>query len=224
MPISSYKLLMMLDPKNTRHQKIALISIIIIHFFGIIGLVFTPTRPYFEAATPFSLILTSLLLFAFHQDWNIAFILFALVTYILGFMIELVGVQTEFIFGSYTYGITLGTKLWDVPLIIGLNWLLLSYASGSVVRNLSRNIFFNSLAGSVIMVLLDVLIEPVAVRLDFWQWKEGKIPLQNFVGWFVTAFFLQLLFHRLKFDKKNLLAKYVLSVQALFFIILQIAI
>lgn len=224
MSTSSEKLFLVLNPDKTGHQKIALISLSIVYFFGILGLVYLPTRPFFEAATPFSLIFTCLLLFSFHQGWNYAFLSFVIITFASGFLVEVAGVHTGVIFGSYTYGKTLGIQLWEVPLMIGINWLLLVYASGSVATKFSDNIFINSLLGSIIMVLLDFFIEPVAIELDFWQWQEGKIPFQNFVGWFVTAFLLQLLFHSLKFDKKNILAKYVLFVQAIFFIILQIAI
>jgi uncharacterized membrane protein len=224
MPSSSEKRLLILNPGKAAHQKIALVTILIVYFFGMLGLLYMPTRSYFEAATPFSLILTSVLLFSFHQDWNYAFLSFVFITFTSGFLVEVAGVHTGAIFGSYTYGNTLGIKLWEVPLTIGLNWLLLIYASGCVARNLTNNIFKNSLLGSIIMVLLDIFIEPVAIELDFWQWQEGKIPFQNFVGWFVTAFLLQLLFHSLKFDKKNELAKPILFVQIIFFIVLQIAI
>lgn len=224
MPSSLEKRLLFLNPSSKVHQKIALLIIAVVHFFGILGLSYAPVRPYFEAATPFSLIVTSALLFAFHHEWNLAFGFFIIFTYTLGFLVEVAGVHTASIFGSYAYGATLGLKLWEVPLMIGLNWLMLTYACGSVSEKISDHPFLNSVAGSVMMVLLDILIEPVAIKLDFWQWQGGKIPLQNFVGWFVTALILQLVFHYLRFDKKNILAKYVLSVQAIFFIILQIAI
>jgi putative membrane protein len=78
--------------------------------------------------------------------------------------------------------------------------------------------------GSLLMVGLDILIEPVAIALDFWEWSEGSIPLKNYLGWFVISSILQILFHLLRFDKNNILAKYVIFVQAIFFIILQIII
>lgn len=213
-----------LDPDRVFYKRLSISIIIVVHFFGILGLLYPPTRPYFEVATPFSLILTSILLLSFHREWNLAFITFIVITYLSGFLVEVAGVNTNFIFGSYIYGATLGIKLWEVPLIIGLNWLLLTYICGSISSNITDHIFLNSLIGSLIMVILDILIEPVAIHLDFWQWEGGKIPLQNFIGWFLVALILQSVFHNLQFDKKNIMAKYVLSVQAIFFIILQIAI
>ena len=54
------------------------------------------------------------------------------------------------------------------------------------------------------MVLLDVMIEPVAIRLDFWHWQAGDIPTQNYLMWFVVALFMNwvLSFNRLKFNVK----------------------
>ena len=40
------------------------------------------------------------------------------------------------------------------------------------------------------MVLLDIMIEPVAIELDFWQWEGGNIPLQNYLMWFIVALFM----------------------------------
>jgi uncharacterized membrane protein len=42
---------------------------------------------------------------------------------------------------------------------------------------------------ALLMVALDVLIEPVAVALDFWQWENAVIPIQNFVMWFANGFY-----------------------------------
>ena len=204
--------------------KIALISIVVIHFFGIIGLSISYTRPYFESATPINLIISTLLLFSFHKDWNIQFILFGLITFTVGYLIEVAGVHTGVIFGSYAYGPALGFKLWDVPLIIGINWLLLIYTTGVISKDLTKYSLVNSAIASLLMVFLDFFIEPIAVELNFWKWEGDIIPIQNFIGWVITAFFLQIIFSFLVFNKHNLFAKYVFIVQLVFFITLQILI
>lgn len=209
---------------KTSQEKIAIYALITIHFFGILGIAFLPTQPMFISATPFSLISTSFILFYFQKEWNLSFIVFAVITFLTGYFVEVVGVKTELIFGTYYYGKTLGFKLFSVPVIIGLNWLMLTYASGVISRVIISSPIIASLIGSAIMVGLDILIEPVAIALDFWKWSGGIIPLKNYIGWFIISFLLQILFHNLKFDKNNILAKYVLFVQAIFFIILQIII
>ena len=59
--------------------------------------------------------------------------------FLLGFVVEVVGVQTGLIFGSYSYGATLGVKLFDTPLLIGLNWIFVSYSSYSIACQVSDN-------------------------------------------------------------------------------------
>lgn len=201
--------------------RIATISIIVIHFFGALGLSYPPLRPYFQLATPLNLLITGVLLFYFHRQWNLQFYIFAAGCFSLGFLVEVAGVKTGVIFGEYSYGPTLGFKIWEVPVLIGLNWLILIYCTGMWAYQLVKNVLLRSLLGSVMMVVLDFFIEPVAVSLDFWTWEGGEIPTHNFVGWLITAFLLQFFFHLSNFKKQNALAKKVLYVEAFFFIFLQ---
>jgi len=201
--------------------KVALISLLVVHFFGALGLAYEPLRDYFQMATPLNLLITALLLFSFHQAWNISFYIFATICFAIGYFVEVAGIHTGEIFGEYHYGPTLGFKIWDVPLIIGLNWLILVYCTGIIAHQFFQNIFLKSLAGSMLMVILDFFIEPVAVSLDFWVWEGGEIPLQNFIGWFITSYILQIFFHLSKFEKHNYLARYVIYVQLGFFIFIQ---
>jgi len=207
--------------RYSKKLKLAVSTLVVVHFFGALGLIYPASRPYFEAATPINLLLTVSLLLYFHTDWNASFWLFTIITYFCGYFVEVLGVHTEFIFGSYAYGNTLGFQVWQVPLIIGVNWLILVYASGSLVSRLKIHVVLKSLLGATLMVLLDMLIEPVAIKLDFWDWADGIIPTQNYLGWFIVALFLQFAFHLLIFKKENSLAKFVLLVQAIFFIVLQ---
>jgi len=48
---------------------------------------------------------------------------------IIGFLIEVIGVKTGYIFGRYYYGQSLGYHLLSVPLLIGLNWGVLLYST-----------------------------------------------------------------------------------------------
>ena len=70
------------------------------------------------------------------------------------------------------------------------------------------------------MVLIDLVIEPVAMKYGFWSWQGGQIPLQNYLAWFVVSFVLLQLFYRLKFRKVNLIAPALYFFQLLFFVVL----
>src|SRR5690606_27651627 len=95
------------------------------------------------------------LLFYFHREWNRAFFALIAIVYLAGFAIEAVGVATGSIFGTYSYSDVLGPKLLDTPLIIGINWLMLIYATGTIAGNLKLSIFAKALAGAVLMLTLD---------------------------------------------------------------------
>jgi putative membrane protein len=71
---------------------------------------------------------------------------------------------------------------------------------------------------ALLMVGLDVLIEPIAIELDFWTWAGGYVPFQNYVGWFVIAFVLQFAFHKaIPKDMTNHVAVILFGLQILFF-------
>lgn len=194
--------------------------LLLTHVAGIIGLAWPLTRSYFLLATPANLLVSALLLIIFQFPRNFAFYFFAVICFLVGFGIEVIGVQTEVVFGSYQYGSTLGFKLWAVPLVIGVNWFILSYSFGILCCKLPLPKLLQGLIGALMMVILDFFIEPVAIFFDFWTWENGMIPVQNYWGWFGVAFILQLCFVYLPFVKKNPLAPYLLFAQVLFFVIL----
>jgi putative membrane protein len=113
------------------------------------------------------------------------------VVFAAGYFIELIGVNRGVIFGEYRYGQGLGLKLWNTPLLIGMNWLMMVYLSGSVVSLMNLRVIPSILIASFIMLLYDVLMEQVASDLDMWYWANNTIPLQNYIAWFIIA----LIFH-----------------------------
>ncbi|MCH7401583.1 carotenoid biosynthesis protein [Belliella kenyensis] len=196
--------------------------ITIFHLVGVVGMNSLALRPYFQLLTPFHLLLCTGLLFVFHTSWNSNFLWFVILAYGLGFGSEVMGVHTGFPFGNYAYSNVLGLKLFDTPLMIGVNWLLLVYLSGGVIYSLIKNDFVASIVGAILLVILDFLIEPVAIKLDFWTWQDGIIPLRNYLGWFGVGFIIHLIYRKLPFTKSNPLSLYLLINLAIFFILLNI--
>ncbi|TXK51312.1 carotenoid biosynthesis protein [Pontibacter qinzhouensis] len=196
--------------------------LVIFHAVGFWGLGLSGRPEYFQSLTPLNLLLTNVLLFSFHKGYTSRFLVFAFLVFAAGFLAEVLGVHTGFIFGNYSYGSTLGTKLWEVPLLIGVNWLMLVYATGTMVHKLPLHWFLKAITGAMLLVLLDYFLEPVAITYDFWSWHEQVIPLSNFRDWFGLSLLLQVLFQKFNFYKKNPVAPYVYLVQLLFFIALYI--
>jgi uncharacterized membrane protein len=214
-----------------KYRKITFTVIILMYLAGTIGLLIPYTQPYFKLASAFNLWVSLILLLLFHEDFNKPFIFTAIFILFSGFFVEVLGVHTGMIFGKYYYGQTLGIKLFEVPLVIGANWLLLVYCSAisvqSIFSKIKRQPFFTSvlvqsLVSAGLMVLLDLLIEPVAIRLDFWHWQNEQIPTQNFQAWFWIAFILNYIFLKTKFLKFNSLAILLLILQFSFFISINI--
>lgn len=201
------------------HASVAIL--VILYVVGIVGLG-SVNRDWFLAATPLTLVISAGLLLLNHGEWNRAAVLAVSVAALVGFLVEVVGVKTGVIFGEYAYGATLGAKLWAVPLVIGLNWLLLTYTTGALAARLRLPRIVQAALAAVAMTALDLLIEPIAMALDFWQWSGGIVPLQNYIAWFVVSFALLLLFQYLRFDKRNPVAAPILALQVLFFGILNL--
>jgi uncharacterized membrane protein len=198
-------------------------NLIIIYIVGICGIAFTNSdqQLLFLQLTPLNLIVTIGFTLLFHPSWSKKFIQSGLMVLLFGFFVEVIGVKTGWIFGNYWYGTTLGFQLTEVPVLIGVNWFLLVYII-SAVFNKTKNIFLFAGIAAAVMTLLDVFIEPVAIKLDFWQWQNNVIPFQNYVAWYLISFLLFLFFRRVNGAIQNRIAIIVLAIQFLFFAILNL--
>jgi len=198
---------------------ISVIILLIVHAAGLIGL-HTAYAELFRSATPFNLLLSFILLLLNHKQFNGAFLLFLALTAVAGFFVEVIGVRTGLLFGSYFYHETLGIQWLGVPFVIAVNWLMLVYCAGIVSNKLNTNMIIKSLSGAALLVILDIAIEPVAKIYRFWEFENGAAPLQNYIAWLIVSFVLLMLFHSLKFSKDSRLAPALLSVQFVFFVLL----
>jgi putative membrane protein len=202
---------------------LAVYNIILIYIVGIVGISFSSeaNQQLFLQLTPLSLILTIIHISFTHKKWDFKFISIAIFIFLFGFFIEVIGVKTEAIFGTYYYGKTLGYKLLDVPIIMGLNWLLLIYAIATSLHKI-KSIWIYSILAATLMTSLDFLIEPIAIKLDFWQWQNNTVPLQNYLAWFILSFILFYIFRLTNGIIENRFSKIILIIQFVFFGMLNI--
>jgi uncharacterized membrane protein len=197
------------------NNKAALV-IVVLHLVGTIGMLLPEWEPTMKALTPINLLVVAVLVVLFQKEKTSSFYFYGLLCFVIAFFSEVIGVQTGWPFGSYEYGATLGPKLFGVPLLIGTNWLVLVLCSASLTHFIN-NKWLASLAGALLMVGLDILLEPVAIMSDYWSWQGSGIPIQNYISWGVLAFILHILLHHFGFGIKNELDKYVILSQASFF-------
>jgi putative membrane protein len=158
-----------------------------------------PYQPFF---TP----LLTLLAFTFavqHGSQNLGWkrtLLLLLLTFTISLLFESVGVATGKIYGGYYYTDKLGYKfLGLVPLLIPVAWFMMTYPS-YVIANRVVPAFKSTwiwrvvvaAIGAVVMTAWDLVMDPMMVAGDHWVWEEPGayfgIPIQNYLGWFVTTF------------------------------------
>jgi len=194
----------------------------IFYMVGIIGLSVSYTQKIFKLITPLTLLLVASILFAHHNKWKFKIILVFLFIFLASFFAEVAGVNSGEIFGVYQYGRTLGPKLLNTPIIIGINWLMLLYCTYIIASKLKVHIILKLVLASFLMVLYDLILEPFAIMLDMWNWCEGKIPLQNYIAWFVLSFFFHTIFYISRLKPENRLAGFIYLIQLFFFVIIDI--
>lgn len=197
------------------------ILITVWYLVGVAGFTIEPLRPLFQFLTPFGMLAATILLLAFHEPRNLkSGLIFAAIA-ISGFVVELIGVNTGILFGTYEYGPTLGLKIWNTPLTIGLNWLVLAYCVASLLRPICNNWYF-PVAGALAMVAFDWIMEPVAVATEMWSWMDDLIPMKNYLDWFLVSGMLFLIIRIFKVELNNRLAGWLLLMQAVFFLLLNL--
>lgn len=137
--------------------------------------------------------------------------------FFIGFIAEWLGVKFGFLFGDYSYGANLGMKLDDIPIIMGINWVILSLATRGIIQRFFKFPVIKILVSSVLMVSLDVLLEPLAPRLDYWSFDTMVAPLSNYMGWLVYSILMQSLLELVQFKGHFNISVHILIIQVFFF-------
>ena len=185
---------------------------------GLIG-ISTNVHPDFIRLTPFSLLLSLVIVIYCFEGYRKKLLFYMFATFCWGFTMEVIGVNTGQLFGEYSYGSVLGWKLLKTPLLIGVNWFLLSYGTGMLVNFIfpQVRIWIKVIIGALFMVFLDIFIEPVAIQYDFWFWELGHPPVRNYIGWFFVALPPMALFFQAWPQQKDKIGLILIIMQYVFF-------
>ncbi len=130
---------------------------------------------------------------------------------------EWIGVHGGYLFGTYSYGDSLGLKVGGVPILIGLSWASLVLITGVCSNHLSENKTVRMLIGAALMVSLDFFIEASAPIFDFWTFADNVAPLRNYLAWFALGLVLHFVFQRSQLTGSKRFSVHVALAQFLFF-------
>jgi bisanhydrobacterioruberin hydratase len=155
-------------------------------------------------------------------------------TYGFTFVAEAAGVATGMVFGTYEYGPTMGAAWLGVPLVIAFNWAVVVHGCVCIACRVVPRTFGNRRKGAIVLlaaagaVAFDWVMEPAAIRLDYWTWVGGDIPLQNYVAWFAIAalaapFHPRVLRQARDLGTEGRLAAFFVAAQVAFFAALRLA-
>ena len=193
----------------------------IIYAVGLVGHLIPPLRPLMLAITPYVLVITGgIVLVPVIRDRQWRTLSWLLAAGVITFFIEVVGVATGKIFGSYAYTDTLGAQVFGVPPLIGFNWMLVLFGSISLAQIISHRTAIRIAIATLCAPLFDFVMEPVAVALHYWQWDTGTPPLQNYIVWGVISGILCSLFLLFRCNTKKPLPTFYLGIQFVYFTIL----
>ena len=187
---------------------------------GVVGILIPHTRSLVLSLSAINLILGFIVILLSEKKNLTGILVFSLIAFLIGYGSELIGVHTGALFGNYWYGANLGLKLMEVPLIIGINWGVLAITSASLTQKFINNIYIKIGVNSLLMVFFDFIMEPVAMKSDFWSWENDVIPIYNYVCWFFVALILQAIYLNFFKNRTNKVLNALFLIQLLFFTIL----
>ena len=206
--------------KNKKLKAFAILWITLVHFFGIIGVYFLPE--WFLPATPLVILVSAGVVILRYEKYRQSRLVAFAVIVVMAFLVEVHGVKTGNLFGTYTYGNNLGWKLFEVPLIIGVNWAVLIMVAQQLTTHYIgiNNRFFSAVSVAVLMTMFDLLLEVLAPQFDFWSFTHmNYAPMQNFIAWFGVSFCFGLYSYS-HFRNQNSTAVFYGIAQLVFFMIL----
>ncbi len=206
-------MLKLLDNKELKYFSIFIVWLVNVSgFFGILS----DQKEFFLSSTPYVLTMTLFLLIV-NNSIDKKFLLRLFFIFLLGLSVEIIGVNFSFFFGEYKYGDNLGVKIFDVPIVIGFNWVLLIILTGNFANRIfPKSIIGRVLTGSTMMILLDLLIEISAPKLDYWEFTINPVPFSNYFWWFIFSILFHLIYQSNN-NKEYIVSTNILVIHFLFF-------
>lgn len=213
------------------------IPLFLLRFYviGALGFMLPVLRPLFKMLTPFALLMCFALVLFYELTTTRKrgmshFLIFIGVVYLISLLAEIVGVNTGVLFGPYKYGNGLGIKIWHTPLMIGINWILVTLGAAAISQRMSTLLgfaetryvgaVFRIVVASFLMIMLDFLLERIAPWMDMWSWLTVRVPGRNYLVWLLLSICFQTYYVAGKIQQRTHVAAVLFLLQALFFLAL----
>ena len=197
-------------------KNISIFIIWLVHISGFLGILFYDLD-FFAGFTSLNLYLMSIILFLNLNFKSKYQVISVLSIFFIAMITEILGVNYGLIFGDYEYGNNLGFKLFGVPFLIGVNWIILTAISANIATFLTKNksIVLTVIIGAFLMLAMDFVMEPVAPKLEMWRFKNSIVPFSNYFGWLIIGLFTQTIYNLLFHEKEMVVS---INLYAAFFL------
>jgi len=128
---------------------------------------------------------------------------------VFAYIIEAIGIITHFPYGNFNYNDNVGLLIFDfIPLTLPFAWIPLLIGSIALSLKYKNNVFKFYASTILWLIGIDLVLDPGAVYLRFWQYMSKGIwygvPISNYFGWVLsgTIGFL-ILIYLIKNQKKS---------------------
>ena len=208
-----------------------IILLAVLHIIAVWGLKSETAMDFYFPYIPVLYLINFAFLLYYQKHWNLKAILFYAATFAAGFIVQSFAVNFKYPFGPFTYiHSCLGPQMLNTPFMIGVHWMLLIYCIGILLKNLNYSKVQKSLLGAFMLVLYDIVLEPIAKKNSLWYWLTKKdplsnynpVPLQNYLCWFVFGFLMLLYFNNAKAKLRNPIAPAVFIIMFFFLVAMHI--
>lgn len=115
-----------------------------------------------------------------------------LVLALFALLIEALSITTGVPYGFFAYGSKMGWQVGGlVPWTVPFAWIPLVVGAVAVSRKLVGGATSGLVLSVALLILTDLLLDPVAVKLGFWTYAAPGsyfgVPVSNFIGWVVSG-------------------------------------
>ncbi len=212
--------------KNTRitlqDEHLSILAIIVLHAGALTGIL-SPWVDRFVLLTPFHLCFSVLLVLKRNDENGNRLYSSLLQIAFVSFFIEIIGVNSNWIYGKFAFGASFGPKILGTPAMIGIVWALFTLTACQATGLVVKNKWVGATIAAVLITALNWIMEPIAPKLGFWHWNETshEAGLHDYIGCFIQGWlFSYYLFGRIK-NIGNLVGLSFLLTQAIFFVLLR---